>query len=111
MVDESTLTTYSQSSSFVQKYALGSGLLSEEIPESDIIFTGPMVILLDAVIRTKDPLPFDELEAGTGLEKSDLRSAVDGCEEQDLIVLEDGGISLNEGSDIVEIIGDIHTQV
>lgn len=110
MVDESTLTTYSKSSSFVQTYALGKGLLSDEVLESDIVFTGPMVILLDALVRTKDPLPFDELEAGTGLGKSDLRSAVDICEDHGLIILEGGGISLNDESDIVQIIRDVHKQ-
>lgn len=108
MVNESSLTTFSQASEFVQQYALGNGLLETQMPGSDIVFTGPMVILIDALIRTGNSLPFDQLEAGTGLDKSTLRSAVDKCEEEQLITLEEGGISLNEESEIVEVIKEIH---
>lgn len=109
MVDESSLTVYSKSSEFVQQYALGKGLLSDTIPENDIVFTGPMVILLDALIRSTNALPFSELEAGTGLEIEKLRSAIDKCEENDLIRLEDGGITLNKDSDTVDILLDMHS--
>lgn len=111
MVDESSLTTFSTSSKFVQQYALGNGLLEGQMPETDIIFTGPMIILIDALIRTNNSLPFDQLEAGTGLDKSTLRSAVDKCEESDIIVLEDGGISMNEDSDTVRILKEVHQHV
>lgn len=109
MVTESSLSNYALSSDFVQKYALGTGLLEDRIPESDIVITAPMVVLIDALIRTqRDSLPFEQLEAGTGLGTSDLRSAIDKCEEENLVRLESGGVQLNKDSEVVEAIIEVH---
>lgn len=105
MVRADELTAYSKASPLVKRYAIGMDLLSSRIPETDVVFTAPMIIVLDALIRQGErAYTVEDLSAGTGLEEDVVKETLEECQGHGFIVEVEGGFKLDRSDEIVKIL-------
>lgn len=112
MVKESQLTRFSESSKFVQQYALGNGLLSSHIPETDVVFTSSMIVVLDVLVR-KNSQSFtpEELAAGTGLDEDTIQSVLEDFLEKGFVEEVGGEYTLNNSDELMQIVKEEHPAI